>query len=483
MMGCCRAAVFSFVVFAAVAAAPAALAGTPGHWTRITDMTASNIDEVTLARTTDGVLHAAWTRPTPSNPGSGRDLLELPISAGGAAGSPVLVASNYATLENPSAIATGGSGLELFVGAIHSTDTSDPIQNLVYFTSGDGGQSWSGPGYPGVTGGAAYGSNVAVALGSGGTPFETWGSSSCLCVHMGLDPSTPNADFQQGLGDFGYEPGIALDPASGMLVVAWYSNGTGHDGVYAAPVDQSTGALAGAAVQMPGTSNLLDGPFSGRTPIVARSGGGVYVAYEGGYPAHTRVLLWKVGAPSSLVLGQNAADVHSVGLASTPNGPLWVFWSAQSPSGASIVYARRSNPSATAWGQTVVVKAPPGATSSWNLVGSGQTDRLDLVGSFSLGSSSTAASWHTQVLPGLTLGASQTQLHKQTKHAQKVTFSVADAGTPLSGSNVRVGNVSGKTNAKGRVTLALGPFTRRSRLVAQASRTNYVGAAVTLTVR
>ena len=35
---------------------------------------------------------------------------------------------------------------------------------------------------------------------------------------------------------------------------------------------------------------------SQRTPIVARAGGGVYVAYCSGYPTCTRVLVWKVGS-------------------------------------------------------------------------------------------------------------------------------------------------------------------------------------------
>jgi hypothetical protein len=324
---------------------------------------------------------------------------------------------------------------------------------------------------------------VAAALGSDGTPFITWGSSSCLCVHRGT-AQTPNADFQQGLGDFGYEPGIALDPASGQLVVAWYSNGTGHDGIYAASVDQATGARIGTPMQMPGTSVLADGPFSGRTPIVARAGGGLYVAYEGAYPAHTKVLLWRVGATGSTLLAKSASGVRSVGVASTPTGRLWVYWSADSNSGTPIVYAKRSNAQATAWGSTVAISPPGGANTSWNLVGTGQADRLDLLGSFSVGSSSSSvATWHTQVLAGLALSASRTRLSVGGAHAQKVTFDVSDAGAPVGGAVVRVGGVHGATNGKGKVTLALGPFARKTHLLARASRNGYVGASVALKVR
>jgi hypothetical protein len=477
------AAVLSSVAVLALAGAPAALAGSKGHWTQITDGTAANIDQVTLARTPDGVLHAAWSRPSPSNPGGGRDLLDLPISPSGGAGAPVVLATNWATIANPFLVPTGGFGLDLFAGAMRSTNFNETVANLALFSSSNGGQSWSLDPTDLTNTGAAYSSNVAAALGAGGTPFETWGSSSCLCVHTGTSESTGNSDFQQGLGDFGYEPGMAFDPATGQLVVAWYSNGTGHDGIYAAQVNQQTGGLAGPQLPMPGTGNLLDGPFGGRTPIVARAGGGLYIAYEAGYPAHTKVLLWRVGSGSSLVLAQNPAEVRSVGIASTPSGRLWVFWSASNGSGSPIVYARRSNPQATAWGATVAVKPPPGATTSWNLVGNGQADALDLVGSFSLGTSSAAASWHTQVLSGLAVKASLTQLKAHAKHAQHVTFHVSDAGAPVVGATVRVGSVAGKTKGNGTVKLALGPFTHKGTIECRASLNGYSAATLTLRVK
>jgi hypothetical protein len=463
--------------------APAALAGTPGHWTRITDLTASNIDEVSLARTGDGALHAAWTRPTPSNPGAGRDLLTVPISAGGSAGVPVVVQSNWAVMENPSLVATGGEGLELFLGGMRSTNFDETNANLSLLTSSDGGNTWALYPFDLTRTGAAYSSNVAAALGTGGNPFETWGSSSCLCVHNGLSQTTPNNDFQQGLGDFGYEPGMAFDSTTGQLYVAWYSNGTGHSGIYAAPVDQTSGGLAGPQVQMPGTSDLTDGPFSGRTPIVARSGGGLYVAYEAGYPSHPRVLLWHIGSPTSALLGQAKGDVTSVGVAGTPTGRLWIFWSARSVSGSPIVYARRSDPHAANWGATVVVKPPPGASSSWNLVGSGQAGPLDLVGSFSVGSGNAIASWHTQVLPGLALSSTPGHLRARTERAEKVTFYVSDAGAAVSGAKVQAGRAHGTTSGKGKATLTLGPFRHRGHLTVSASMSGYAGTSLSLAIR
>jgi uncharacterized GH25 family protein len=117
-------------------------------------------------------------------------------------------------------------------------------------------------------------------------------------------------------------------------------------------------------------------------------------------------------------------------------------------------------------------------------VGDGQAGPLDLVGSFSVGTSSHAiASWYTQLLPGLTLKASPKRLQVGTAHAQKVTFTVLDAGQPVKGAKVSVDHVSGVTNSSGTVKLALGPFARSKRLVARASDGGYVGASVTLRVR
>jgi hypothetical protein len=440
--------------------------------------------EVALARTNDGVLHVAWQRRNPAHPGTKQDLLERSISSGGAVGSVSTVASGWSSFENPALVATGGRGLDLFVGAIRSLNQTETITNLAWFSTTNGGAAWTvQPGDVTKTG-AAHASDVAAALGSGGRPFEAWGSSDCLCVHRGTSSATANFDFQSGLGDFGYEPGMAVDPATGRLMVAWYSNGTGHNGVYAAAVNQATGARVGAPMRMPQTSNLADGPFNGRTQIVGRHGGGLYVAYEAGYPSHDTALLWRVGAAKSIVLAHNGSGVRSVGLASTPTGRLWAYWVTTSSSGGPVIHARRSNTSATGWGAPATVKPPQGARTSWNLVGDGQAGPLDLVGSFSVGTSSHAiASWYTQLLPGLTLKASPKRLQVGTAHAQKVTFTVLDAGQPVKGAKVSVDHVSGVTNSSGTVKLALGPFARSKRLVARASDGGYVGASVTLRVR
>lgn len=234
---------------------------------------------------------------------------------------------------------------------------------------------------------------------------------------------------------------------------------------------------------MPGTGDLTDGPFSGRTQIVARTGGGLYVAYTAGYPSHSRVLLWHIGSARSSVLGSAKGDVASVGIAATPTGRLWTFWSARSSSGSPIVYSRRSDAHATHWGATVALRPPSGASTSWNLVGNGQAALLDLVGSFSVGTNNVISSWHTQVLPGLSLSGSPGRLRAGTGRAQKVTFYVSDAGAPVRGVKVRTGGAHGTTNGKGKVTLILGPYRRPGHLTVTGSAAGYTAASLSIPVR
>jgi hypothetical protein len=69
-------------------AAPAALAGKPGTWTKLGQSNLDNIDEAALARTADGTLHAAWTIPGHNNGGAGDSVVHDAIAANGAAAAP-----------------------------------------------------------------------------------------------------------------------------------------------------------------------------------------------------------------------------------------------------------------------------------------------------------------------------------------------------------------------------------------------------------
>src|SRR5512144_2433912 len=81
---------------ALLVAAPAAQAGAPGKWTQLGSANLANIDQVTLARTSDGVLHAVWTIPAPNND----TLVHDAIQPNGTAAAPNVIQSGWASISS-----------------------------------------------------------------------------------------------------------------------------------------------------------------------------------------------------------------------------------------------------------------------------------------------------------------------------------------------------------------------------------------------
>src|SRR5947208_2364000 len=69
--------------------------------------------------------------------------------------------------------------------------------------------------------------------------------------------------------------------------MAWFSLSTGHNGLYAQQVDTTTGAPVGTPSHLATSTDAL----IERTPIAARAGGGIDVAYTSG----SNIDLWKIG--------------------------------------------------------------------------------------------------------------------------------------------------------------------------------------------
>ena len=385
-------------------AAPDALAGKPGTWTKLGQSNLTNIDEVALARTADGTLHAAWTIPSSNNGGNGDDLVHAAIAPNGVAAPVNPITTGWATITTvPDLITLPDGSLRVFFGGLRTTTTGDPNSNMNTATAPAAGAPWDLFVGTTVTDDSAYGSDAGAAVLADGTPILSFGGTGAgTFVHRGLDPAQPDVSLQGQFGTCcGYSPDIAVDSVTGGPVVAWYSNATGHLGVFAQALDAGSGQTIGAPTQMPGSTTAFNGTPSSsqqlsRTPIVARAGGGVYLAYGGGYPTTSKALLWRFGAPNSVTIDSRKAD-HIVGLAADPDGRVWVFWILRA-GGTPKVYARRSNKAATAFGPTVAAGAPAGQQSGYRIAGNAQSATLDLVGLF--GDISTQAQWHTQVLPG-----------------------------------------------------------------------------------
>jgi hypothetical protein len=338
--------------------------------------------------------------------------------------------------------------------------------------------------FPGtiVKGDSAYGADDGATLLPDGTPLLSFGGTGAgTFVHRGLDPGTPNFELQQELGGLccGYSPDVAVDLKSGAPFVVWYSNATNKGGVWAQSLDPSTGQPTGPPANMPGSTTLFNGNQETsqqlmRTPIAARVGGGVYAAYGGGYPTTKKVLLWRIADSKSAVLGTSAHD-HVVSLAAAPDGRLWVFWIERSS--PPLVFARRSNKTATDFGRAVKLAAPPGQQAAYKIAGDAQTGTLDLVGLF--GDVNSQAQWHTQVFPGLALEAAPAKISGGKSTSVKFTVSDPD---PVKGAKVSAGGKSATTDAKGHATIDLGPTTKKS-IAASATKGGYAAASAKVKVK
>ena len=462
--------------------APPAFAGKPGTWTKLGQSNLDNIDEVALARTADGTLHAVWTIPSHNDGGAGDSLVHDAIAPSGVAAPPAPITTGWAAITAVPDLVTAPDGsLRVFFGGIRTTNPDEPNSNMNTATAPAAGAPWNL--FPGttVTGDAAYGGDDGAAVLADGTPIVAFGGTgSGAFVHRGLDPAQPSAPLQAQFGGCcGYSPDIAVDTATGAPTVAWYSNATGHLGVFAQRLDPATGQPAAAPAPMPGSTTPFNGTASSsqqlsRTPIAARAGGGVYVAYSGGYPTTTKVLLWRVGAPSAVTVDTGKAD-HIAGLAPDREGRLWVFWILRGSH--PTVFARRSNTAATAFGPTVTAGAPGGQQSAFKISGNAQRSTLDLVGLF--GDASTQAQWHTQVLPGLAVKASPSTV--RSRKSTKVTFTVSDPD-PVKGATVRAAGTSVTTNAKGHASITLGP-TSKSSIAVTVTKAGYTKALARVRVK
>jgi hypothetical protein len=112
---------------------------------------------------------------------------------------------------------------------------------------------------------------------------------------------------------------------------------------------------------------------------------------------------------------------------------------------------------------------PKGGASGYRLDASAAGAALDVLGVFSVGTSSDAATYHRRVLPGLTLQASPSSLRRG--RTTTVTFTVLDAGDPVQGAKVTAGGRSATTTAGGKATLKLTGTGRN--VSATATKTGY----------
>lgn len=466
---------------AAVGAAggPASAAGK--RWTQITASNGSSLDQVGLARTDDRVLKIAWIRRRTA---LSSDLVVTPLRRDGRGGSPATVVSNWVTVSPPALLRTGATSLALLFGGQRTTNVGEVYDGLTQGTSADG-RTWTlAP--AALAGRGSFGAPVGAALGPAParTIFVAWSAFGNAYVRPGLAPATAALEYAPARCCT-YNANVAVDGVSGQAVLAYDSNATGDPGRHLRAL-RPDGTAAAPPVVPPGATVLFSGqkqalqPAASRSPLVGRPRRpGIFTAFVSGYVGPTRVLVWRLGARRSIQAGRSVAGyaLGSVGLAAAPSGRIWVFWAekgAKNPSGVAIV-ARRSNRAATRFGPRLVIAPPRGTNGVWQAAGNAQTGPLDLLLTVSRGTSNDAAAWHRQFITGVSLFPRP----RTARPGQRVRFQVTDAGDPVRGARVRFGSRSGRTNAKGVVTLPAPATTT----VATVAARGYGAARARVTVR
>ena len=453
----CAVAAVLFVVCGAASASAA-------PWKRVTTPDGSSTDQVGLARTGDGVLHVAWHHPTGPNT---EDLLHTAIARAGTIGATTPIQSGWTGFTNTALVVEPG-GLRAFWGGFRTTDANDPQRETNTALSSDGGVSWAlQPGQVDPSGAQSYGSSHAATVLGNGSTLQAFAGTLGTWVHAGLSPTTPNHDFMVGL-QYGNDPNLATDAAN-RTIMAWYSNATSRRGVLAQGVN-ADGSPGPAPLTMPNTSAMNVGML-GRTPLVARTGGGFYVAY----PTPSSVRVWRVGASSAPVV-DGIDNSPSVAIAAAGDGRIWVLWT--KGFGDPDVLARRSNANATRFGATVNASHPRNAMQAYKLDANVAGNALDVLANFNIGTTTDAATSYRRLLPGLTLQASPGKLRKG--QPTDMRFTVSDAGDAVGGARVAAGGQSGATDGRGHVRLTLSS----SRAVtAHATHAGYTPARERLGVR
>ncbi len=452
--------VIAAVLIAVCGAAPAGAA----PWKRVTTPDGASTDQVGLARTADGVLHVAWHHPTGPNT---EDLVHTMITPAGRVGATTPIQSGWTGFTNTPLVVEPG-GLRAFWGGFRTTDTNDPQRETNTALSADGGASWVlQPGQVNPGGAQSYASAHAATVRADGTTIQAFAGTLGTWVHAGLSPATPNHDYMSGR-QYGNDPNLATD-ATSRTVMAWYSNATGRLGVLAQDVNPD-GSPGPGPLTMPGTGAMNVGML-GRTPLVARSRGGFYVAY----PTPSSVRLWRVGAAAAPVV-DGIDNSPAVAVAAAGDGRIWVLWTKDF--GDPDVLARRSNKSATRFGATVNAGHPKDAAQAYKLDANAAGNALDVLANFNIGTTTDAVTSYRRLQPGLTLKARPGRLRRD--EPTEVRFTVRDAGDAVSGARVKVAGRSATTDDRGRVTLTL----RSARAVtAAATRSGYTSATKRLGVR
>jgi hypothetical protein len=444
-------------------------------WTKLATVD-NAFDTAGMLRTADGTLHLVWLATRASNLTHSYGTSTISLSGKLLATGTAL--SNWSTLEPDPQLVSNGSGLRLvFEG---NTGISGCFADAaVYTATSADGSTWNLVQGSMDSHTAGVG-NLAATAELNGTPVATFAGGHLF--HIGVDPSCPatipDGTITPTLGSSQSNPATTTDPLNGSVWVAWFQS-SAKEGYW---VDQILPSQ-GSPIEAPGSAS---NPAQNNQPLdpvalTGRPGGGVYMAYCSATSSQpcAHIDLWKVGSPTAKVVPGSHNSVRTrVALAAGPQGRLSVIWYDGSK---NVIHAVRTNTAATSFGAVRTIKVPSKTSGFDSIQAQGSSGRLDVV---VLDQLSTAAApidlFHTQILAGLSLTAKPKKFSH--KKAQKVTFTVTDAGQPVAGAKVSCLGKKGNTAGTGKVKLAFHKGASAGKHVCKASKTGYNMGKTTITV-
>jgi hypothetical protein len=467
------------LVATGVVAAPAAQAGPPGHWTRLTTSAGvSSITQPDVVRLGKN-LEVVWTQDDTSSVSSIRS---KSISLAGHAGATHTVVSGWNTLvNNPSVIVEGGHLLVGF-GGLRTTSSGEKYDGAMAYATSTSGSSWA-LGSGALSQGNAYAGYGNQVVDDAGTPYVAFipTSTDRVSLHRGIGSAFPSSvpdTFTKATPGDVLNAGLARDQKTGEIWASWYTLGPNANqnqwGVYYQKVYPTPGPLHHAPGSWSSVGNVTPDQDLAMT---SRPGGGVFLAYVTGYPTVTKVRLLNVS--TGVRHDFKAPGAKDVALTQGMAGRIWVAW--YDPSTYS-VKALRSNKTVSKFG-AVRTAASPGAKaygSIYKLAIEGSKGPLDVVVTADVPGKYVQALYHTQIYAPLKVTVAPSSV--KSSKGGSVTVQVTEAGSAVAGAKVSFAGKAYKTNSKGKVTLKIAKHAATGRKTITVSLTYYVTTKVTVKV-
>lgn len=434
-------------------------------WKKVSSGTVDPLSEITLARTSDGVLHAVYQQEV----GTDAEYEHAAINTSGTVMSRSKPLGTWGTLiHNPKLLRSTAGGLRLVFSGLQDTNSDNFYSHgYAYDTIGDlSGATWSLQPRALTRFGFAYsGYGVGATTLSDGTPVTAASLNSDTYYRVGTIDTTdqiavlnspPDGAASAGLGNY-YWATTLVNSGDNVWMVT-YVDGTSEatEGVFA----QQVHPTAGPVLKAPGSTTKGDSLNPDQTvAAVARPGGGVVVAYKTGYPTANAISVWQVGGGGAKKV--TAKDVRQLAMDTGASGRLWLAWA----DGSDQVHATRSAPSGLGFGAVQHLGKPTRTADVWHIAVDASLDQ----GTVLVNDTIADSVWLKTVKPGLSLKASgKLRAHRRGTVKVKVT----DAGQKVKGAKVKGGGASCKTKANGTCTLTITPK-KSGRLAFVATRKGY----------